>query len=437
MNLSKYAAVIQAGGEGKRMASLTHNEIPKPLLRINNKPLIEWQIEDISRFGIKKFVIILGHLGYLIKEYFGKGEDLGVSIEYIEENEPLGSAGALFYLKEKNIYSNYIFIFCDVMIRIDWNRVFMFHENKQAVVTLLAHPNSHPYDSDLLILDSDSEVIGIDSKDNKRDYWYENCVNAGIYIFKKELLDSISMLQKCDFEKDILAPLLGKRLVFGYITSEYVKDVGTPDRFVDAVYEQSSGVWETKCLTNPQKCVFLDRDGTINKFKGLIYKEEDFELEDYVCEAIKRINQSGFLAIVVTNQPAVARGLCSIEDINNIHKKMVTLLGNGGAYLDDIIFCPHHPDRGFPGENTTYKISCKCRKPGTGMIEIMTQKHNIDISNSYIIGDSSLDIQTGINIGLKTILLKTGVAGNDGKYQVRPDFIEDNLLTAVNLILGV
>lgn len=98
--LNNYTAVIQAGGKGTRLIKLTGDNIPKPLLKVNGKPMIEWQIENIRKYGVRNFVIIIGHLGEKIKEYFQDGSKLGVRIEYVEEKEPLGSAGALYYLKE-------------------------------------------------------------------------------------------------------------------------------------------------------------------------------------------------------------------------------------------------------------------------------------------------------------------------------------------------
>jgi len=432
-----YIAVIQAGGKGTRMISLTHDEIPKPMLELNGKPMIQWQIENLAKYGIKEFVIITGHLGEKIKEYFGNGESLEVSIQYIEEKEPLGSAGALYYLKD--IYpdsgKDYILIFGDVMFSIEWNRMISFHENHKGEVTLLAHPNSHPFDSDLLIIGDNEEVVGIDSKTNTRNYWYKNCVNAGIYIISHDFVYAINEAKKTDLEKDLLSPLMGKQKVYGYITPEYVKDVGTPERFANACKEQLAGVWDAKCLAKKQKCIFLDRDGTINKLNGLIYKEEQFELEQRASSAIKLINESGYLAIVVTNQPVVARGMCDISDVQNIHKKMESLLGRDGAYLDDIVFCPHHPDKGYPEENPLYKIPCDCRKPKTGMINQMVLKYNIDLSQSYMIGDTTQDIQTGINAGLTTILVKTGEAGKDGKYDVKADMDVSDLLEAIKQII--
>ncbi len=434
---NNYIAVIQAGGLGTRMVEYTKNEIPKPLLMLNGKPMIEWQMDNLANFGITEFVIIIGHLGDKIKEHYGTGNNRGYKITYIEETSPLGSAGALFYLKDMLQDRNVILVFGDVLFDIEWSRFISFHERKKADISLLVHPNSHPFDSDLVMLDSDDRVMGIDKKDHKRDYWYKNSVNAGLYIMSNALIkNAFVKAEKMDLEKDVIMPRILEGKIFGYRTSEYVKDSGTPDRYRQVCEEQKNGVWAKKSLRNKQSCVFLDRDGTINKYNGLVSRDEEFELEEGVADAIKLVNQSGRLAIVVTNQPVVARGMCQIEDVIRIHDKMETLLGREGAYLDDIIFCPHHPDKGFPEENPVYKVECDCRKPKIGMIKKMAEKFNIDLESSYYVGDSTVDIQTGINAGLHTVLVKTGMAGTDGKYDVRAEYEADNLLEAVNMIVG-
>lgn len=432
---NNYIAVIQAGGKGTRLRELTKDLVPKPLLKLNGKPMIEWQVECLKRYGVKEFVFITGYLGDKIEEYFGDGEALGVHISYIRETEPLGSAGALFYLKDKVQGSNFLLIFGDVMFDMEVSRMLQFHEEKGALATLLVHPNSHPQDSDLVVLDANNKVVGFDSKNNVREYWFDNCVNAGIYVLSGELLNQITAPVKTDLEKNIIFPMIKSDKIYGYRTPEYVKDAGTVERFKKVEEEQSRGLWQQKSLANKQKCIFLDRDGTVNRHNGFISKPEQLELETGVAEAIRLINASGYLAIVVTNQPVVARGMCDIADVEEIHKKLATLLGREGAYLDDIVFCPHHPDKGYPEENPKYKIVCNCRKPKTGMIDLMVEKYHIDLQESFFIGDTTMDIQTGKNASLKTILVKTGEGGRDGKYSVTADFETEDLLEAVQLIL--
>lgn len=435
-----YMAVIQAGGKGTRMRELTGDKLPKPMLSLNGKPMLEWQIQNIAAYGIKDFVIITGHLGEKIEEFFQNGAGLGVNIRYIKEKEPLGSAGALALLEPMfwPEITDFLLVFGDVMFDLDINRMLHFHEEHQSLATLLAHPNAHPYDSDLLLTDESDRIRGIMSKNEKREGWYDNLVNAGIYVLSRKILVELPETKtgKLDLEQDVIKPLLESGRVYAYRTPEYVKDAGMPERFRAVCREQETGIWQQRNLGKKQRCVFLDRDGTVNRYRGLLSQEEQFELEEGAAEAIRLLNEAGYLAIVVTNQPVVARGMCGMEDVQRIHHKMQVLLGNHGAWLDDIVFCPHHPDKGYPEENPLYKIVCSCRKPATGMIDSMVKKYNIDTNLSYIIGDSTIDIQTGRNAGLRTILLATGQAGTDGKYEVRADIQAKNLLDAVKIILN-
>lgn len=430
-----HTAVIQAGGKGTRLRELTRDIVPKPMLRMNGKPMLEWQIRCLKEYGITHLLIIIGYLGEIIRDYFKDGSDYGIKIEYIEETEPLGSAGSLYYLKNRIENKNFLLVFGDVMFDIDFDRMESFHFLHRSEATLLVHPNAHPYDSDILVKDDMGRVLDMLPKNEKRNSWYDNCVNAGIYILSAGILDGIEKGQYADLEKDVLMPHILERSVFAYSTPEYVKDAGTATRFKEVEDAFSRGIPAKKNLKNKQKCIFLDRDGTINVYKGLLYQPEQFELEARTAEAIRIINGTEYLAIMVSNQPVVARGMCSVEDVNKIHNKMVTQLGEKGAYLDDIVFCPHHPDRGYPGENSAYKIKCSCRKPATGMLDKMKKTYNIDFSASYIVGDTTVDIQTGFNAGVRTILLHTGEEGKDRKYSVHADMEAFDLLEAVKLIL--
>ena len=429
-------AVIMAGGKGSRLLSITNDEIPKPMVPVDGKPLLEYQVEKLKTYGIKKIVMIVGHLGEKIVDHFKDGKDFGVEIDYIFEKEPLGTAGAFYYLKDKIDAKDFMLVFGDVFFDMDFDRMEDFHFKNSALTTLLAHPNGHPYDSDLIQTDDTGRVIGFDSKHNVRDYWYDNMVNAGMYIINKRLLDLVKEPVKTDFEKDILANQvkLGAN-IYAYHTPEYVKDVGTVDRINATVEELKSGLIQSKNLKNKQRAIFLDRDGTMNVSKGFISKADDLELIPGTIDAIKAINKSGALAIVITNQPVIARGECSFEELHNIHNKLKTLLGEKGAFVDDIFYCPHHPDKGFEGEVPELKFDCECRKPKTGMIEEAVRKYNIDLSKSYMVGDSTMDLETARNAGIKSVLVNTGFAGNDGKYDRSCDIEADNLFDAVEKII--
>jgi histidinol-phosphate phosphatase family domain/HAD-superfamily hydrolase, subfamily IIIA len=426
--------VILAGGKGTRLKEYT-DAFPKPMINILDKTVLEYQFENLKKFNLTDIILCIGYLGDKIVEYYGDGKKFGVNIQYVLEKVPMGTGGALNDLKNI-IDEDFILLFGDIIFDLDWKRFIDFHKAQNGLGTFLVHPNSHPYDSDLMLLDDKLKIKEISYKNSRRGY-YKNIVKSGIHIFKKEILNFVEEGRKQDLEKHIISKALeNDNIIYAYKTSEYVKDMGTYERLQSVEKDLLNNILEKKALYSKQKCIFLDRDGTINKLKGLLYKIEDFELESNSAEAIKLINNSGFLCIMITNQPVIARNLCTIEELDSIHKKMETLLGEKGAYLDDIYYCPHHPDGGYDGENKEYKIKCHCRKPDIGMIDETVKKYNIDIENSYIIGDTTIDIKTGINTGLHTVLVKTGEAGNDGKFKYAiPEIVADNLYEAVKLIL--
>lgn len=426
-------AVIQAGGKGTRISEITGDVIPKPMLEISGYPILYHQMMNLKKNGITDITVIIGHLGNVIKDYFGDGKQFGLNISYVEEDpqKPLGTAGSLYFLKDK-LKENFVFLLADVFIDIDFEKMEQYHIANNADVTLLTHPNGHPFDSDLVV-EEGGVVKAFDYKSNDRTtYNYKNLVNAGVMIFSPSIFKYLTELRKYNYEKDIIVPLINEGKVVSYKSSEYAKDMGTPERYRRVQEDYNSGICDAKNLANKQKAIFLDRDGTINEYVGFLRKEEDFRLIPGVSEAIKKINNSGYLAIVVTNQPVIARGEVTEEGLEEIHKKMETLLGLDGAYIDDIYYCPHHPDKGFEGEIPELKIECDCRKPKTGMLEKAAREHNIDLSSSIMIGDSTLDIKMAENAGMQSVLLKTGQKGEDGKYEVSPTLIAEDLNDAIN-----
>ena len=418
-----------AGGKGTRIASIA-SDIPKPMIQIGGKPILEHQIENLRACGLTDITLVTGHLGQVIQDYFGTGERLGVNIDYFTEEHPLGTAGALF--KMPNLDSDFLLLCGDVILDVDFNRFIQFHHAHHAWASLTAHPNSHPYDSSLLITETlpparpggwpveTHRVVGWLSKEDERLY-YRNRVNAGIEIISPELLRVTKehftprhpeSPDKIDLDRDVLKPHLQSGRIYAYDTPEYIKDMGTPDRFHEVEEDVTSGKVAARNLKHRQRAIFLDRDGTLNRYVGFLTQPEQLELIEGVAEAVKIINASGFLAIVTTNQPVIARGDCSWEQLQAIHHRLETELGKTGAYLNAIYTCPHHPDKGFPGERTEYKQECTCRKPQAGLLLRAAADFNINLEESFMIGDCDRDVQAGINAGCKkSVLIDTNEPG--------------------------
>lgn len=437
--------VIMAGGKGTRISSVA-SDIPKPMIKIEGKPVLERELECLRDQGFTDIILTVSHLGNIIMDYFGDGSGIspvtgkpfGVHISYYFEKEPLGNGGALFKIRDQ-LESDFLLLNADAVFDVDFNRFVNYHKLHGGLVTLFTHSNSHPYDSGLLIEGPDGTVEKWLAKEDDRPKYYHNLVNAGLHVMNPKVLDEfdidgeqVGQLDgngqriKVDLDRQLLKPLAGHGKLVCYKSPEYVEDMGTPERYHKVCDDFAKGVISSRNLKTKQKAIFLDRDGTINRYVGFLRNINDFELLDGVGEAIRKINRAGYLAIVVTNQPVVARGEVSFEELEEIHKKMETLLGKQGAYLNAVYFCPHHPDKGFPGERKGLKISCECRKPKPGMLFQAAKDFNIDLSKSWTIGDGENDVQAGKRAGCRTALISNGTSsvGQDVSVSSLLDFVD-------------
>ncbi len=420
--------VIMAGGAGTRISSL-FPDIPKPLIPIDGIPVLEREITSLASQGFDDIILTVSHKADAIRSYFKDGSSLGVSIDYYVEETPLGNAGALFEIREK-LTDDFLLLNADTMFEVDFNRFVNYHREKGALATLFTHPNDHPYDSGLIEADENGAVTRWYTKEDQRPQYYRNRVNAGLHVISKELIGKRPDTPKVDLDRQILSPLSGTGKMFCYDSPEYVKDMGTPERFEKVCSDHASGKIKARNLQNRQKAIFLDRDGTINRYVGFLRSPDEFELEYGAAEAIRLINESDYLAVVITNQPVIARGEVTYEGLRTIHNKMETLLGEKGAYIDGLYFCPHHPDSGFEGEIKELKIECDCRKPKPGMLIQAARDLNIDLERSWMIGDDIFDVGAGIAAGTKTCLINSFF---DDTFN--PDIFAADLLDATKQIL--
>lgn len=419
-------AVIMAGGFGKRMEAL-YSDIPKPMIKVCGKPVLERQIENLRQFGITDIIIVVHHLADKIIGCFADGSDFGVNITYYNETVPLGTAGALFKIKDR-LQECFLLINGDLIFDINFSALLDFHKEKNALATLFVHPNTHPGDSELVAAGRDGRVTGWVKNDGELK---RNCVNAGIHVLSKKLLEGAEPPFPVDLRGGLICSFIPGGRVFAYRCAEYVRDMGTPERLEQVTADLESGLVGARRSDKKQRAVFLDRDGTINKYKGYITSPKQIDLYKGAAQAVRRINESGYLAIVITNQPQISMGMITFEQLDEIHARLEALLAEEGAYLDDIYFCPHHPDSGFQGEVKELKIKCGCRKPASGMLRAAAEKYNIDLTKSFMVGDSGKDALAGKDCGCQSAYL---LCGNQKKidfevktYKNLADFVKKEI----------
>ena len=458
-------AIIMAGGLGTRM-SKKFPGVPKCFIELNGKSVLEYQLEQLYQSQIYDVTVVINPYAY---DYVSN--DVGVSdkkrikgkmanlyprmnIDFYVEFEFRGTAGSLFDICKPGACSyskvyfdpeeneDFLLILGDIIFDMKLFRLKEFHECRRLNVrgehtaTIVTHPSSHINDSDIVLVkklddDDDTEVECI-IREKQRLLNCANLTSAGIYclntsIFRDEKIKSrmynintaiCDTGIKCSI-MDILK-LTGLIHVYSYKTSEYIKDTGTPERYNEVLQYIKSGRYNQLL----RKAVFLDRDGTINDIENgkFVNSVEDLHLYKYAAEAIKIFNSLGYIVVIVTNQGGINLGYMTEDKLRDIHNKLEMELAKEGAYVDDILYCPH------------YGGGCGCRKPNPGLVNRAVGKHGINIHKSWFIGDSTVDVKTGENANLKTILLKSGIGGKDHKYDVEPNYKFKNLLTAAKFI---
>lgn len=424
-------AVILAGGRGERLGKICR-DLPKPLVPVAGIPILDRQIAALTAVGVRKVFILAGHLGGQIEEHVAGRHE--VEIRCLVESPLQGTAGALAQLAGR-LESDFFFIFGDVFFDMDLAALAADHLRHAALLTLVVHPTDHPGDSDLVEVDDAGRLLAIIGREG-RNGWHTNLGNTGIAMASPRLLSFLLSGESADFTRDLLPRLLAAgEPVRCHRSSEYIKDMGTPERLRRVEEDIADGRVARLSRRRPRRAIFFDRDGTLVLDPAPGYDPKQLTLLPGAATAVAAANRAGLLTVLVTNQPAIAKNFCDLAMVRTMHQRLEFLLGEEGAYLDAIRFCPHHPEMGFPGENPAYKKNCSCRKPAPGMILDATAELDVDLSGSWMVGDSPADIAAGKNAGARTALVLTGRGGKD-HAGVAPDLTCDNVLLAVERILA-
>ncbi len=430
-------AVVLSGGTGTRLAGALGSDIPKPMVPVLGVPLLERTILLLRSQGFTEVLLLVQHRAEVIKAHFGDGSRFGLRIRHVVESRPRGTGGALVdalpFLAER-----FAVLYGDTLVDVDLDRLQAFHEQNAAAVTLFVHPNDHPHDSDLVEIDRTNRVTALHPYPHSEGAAFRNLVNGALYIMERSALNGDWPEEGLfDIAKQMVPKWIASGVgVFGYRGDGYVKDMGTPERLRLVEDNLRSGAVSRRSGRSPRPVLFIDRDGTLNIEKGHLTDPAKLELIPGAAESIRLLNLAGIPVVVITNQPVVARGDVDEAGIEAIHCRLENLLAASGAFLDAIFYCPHHPDKGFPGERPELKIVCNCRKPEPGLVELACQRFLVDRRRSWMVGDRTSDLECARRAGVTPVLVKTGVGGADGQYDLQDVIVAGNLPEAVALFLG-
>jgi histidinol-phosphate phosphatase family protein len=430
--------VVIAGGKGQRLSAIAGN-LPKALVKIGGRPVLQHQLELARDAGVCDVTILAGHGGCAVRMFAQDLQPAGLAVRTLIEPEPRGSAGALL-ARLDSLPEHFFALYGDLMLDVDLRRLGRAHLAHGADLTAVVHPNDHPQDSDLLETDRDGWVTALHPYPHPADGTFTNLVNAALYVVRRDALrehaaQAMKVRSRVDFSHDLLPALIAKGArVLGYRTPEYIKDMGTPARLARVEADWHAGLIRRKAPRDGYPAVLLDRDGTLNVDREFIRSPAQIELLPEAGPALKALRESGFRLAILTNQPVVARGEATEDDVAAIHRRLEWKLGEAGAYVDAIYVCPHHPDSGFAGERRELKFECACRKPATGLFERARRELDIDPARAWMIGDTTRDIEMAKRAGIKSILVRTGMAGRDGLFDCTPDHVAENLAGAALFI---
>lgn len=404
INLANMQVVVLMGGLGTRLKDYT-KQCPKPLVKVNDKPFFEYQLDLLMAWGFKKFLFLIGYKADMIEEYFGDGSDREITIDYCYDGkELLGTGGAVRRAYNK-LEDDFMLIYGDSFMDIDYaEALYRYDKGKQngarALMTVLC--NNNRFDKSNVVMDGNKLVL-YDKHNPTADMDY---IDYGVCIYEKSLFDDYAEGEKFDIAK-IQHELSIKGEMTAQIVTKRFYEIGNPDSLAEFT------AYAKKRFDESHPAVFLDRDGVINE----IAWNEDIEQLDSpmnidqvkflpgVIEGMKEMAKKGYYLFVVTNQPSAAKGKTTLSMLYDINTYIIEELAKEGVIIDDLFMCSHYPKMQPLTKEAFLIRECDCRKPKPGLLYKALRKYNIDLNNSYMVGDSCTDVEAGNAVGAKTVFL--------------------------------
>ncbi|MGB0370703.1 MAG: D-glycero-beta-D-manno-heptose 1,7-bisphosphate 7-phosphatase [Opitutales bacterium] len=382
-------AFILAGGQGSRLDALTR-DTPKPLLDVEGKPFLEYLIWNLKRYGITRIVFGIGFSAEKIQAHFGDGSRFGVEIAYSVEPEPLGTGGSLKRC-ETLLDDSFLVINGDSILDLNYLELLTDSEAKEGLGVMALHKIENAQGYVNIEVDSTDRITTFSTHNESGPAW----VNGGVYWLRR---DHLAFLPegKSSLERELLPRLANEGLLKAYRSTGFFIDIGSLESYTKAQTELPK--WQLR------PAAFLDRDGVLNLDSGYVSKPEDFEWVDGAKEAVKLLNDAGYLVVLITNQSGIGRGYYSEKSFFVLMNWVQGELARCGAHLDAVYFCPYHAEHGI-GE---YKKESLRRKPNPGMILDALEEWPIEKHGCFFIGDRDSDRKAAESAGVPFYLFEGG-----------------------------
>ena len=389
-------AVVLAGGRGTRSADPTRAKLAQ---EVGGASLMQWHLRLIEPSEIDEALVVAGHLGDQVELLCDELHHEGIKVRVIHEAHQHGTMAALRLAAEHTDAEHFLVILGDILMSLPLQQFLDEWRAAEVKVAVAVHPSTHPEDSDAAFPSHDGSVMVI-PKSQQREH-VPNMSSAGLFAITRAGIAEYG--QSLDLGSDVLLAAANGNDLFAFVSSHYLKDTGTPSRLAAARMDVANGSFRRRGELDARPVLFLDRDGVLNPTQPEVYDPSDFTLMPGVAEEIAAVNGLGIPVIVVTNQPGLAKGFMDEETHQRIRARMDRLLAEGGAFVDDYFYCPHHPEAGWEGEVASLKVVCKCRKPKTELARRASHRHRIDLVRSVMVGDSDLDRDFASAAGMRFI----------------------------------
>lgn len=382
-------AVLLVGGQGTRLRSMGF-DCPKPMVEVGGRPFLEHVIRHLSRFGIRRIVLVAGYKGDMVHDRYHGKSLYDVELTVVVEPRPLGTAGALVFAAE-HLDEFFVMSNGDSLFDADLSTLLGQALKSQSNGRLLLCEVEDASRYGTVHVDPDGIVRAFLEKrpDSGR-----QMINSGVCLLRREAILAADLSLPASIEADVFPSWVASGSLEACKGEGYFIDIGLPESYSQASAELVDAI--------SRPAAFLDRDGVINVDSGYTHAVEDLVFTPTAVDGIRALNMSGYYVIVVSNQAGVARGYYNEDAVRRFHAAMNAELIRRGAHIDAFYFCPFHPDAAIE----RYRSDHSHRKPNPGMITDAFNDWPIVQAGSFLIGDKPSDIEAAGNAGIPGILVE-------------------------------